>query len=193
MQRKNGITYFVLIALLLLAVGGLNYFQSIVNPTADEIEQRAAQQAADAAKAKPSAPYSAKNLPPIPTSHIQPPFTPKEVDPATYAPQSDEILGNPTGANVVAIGYTMDTPTEHNVAPLNQIIKLAENFSTTHPHITVKIVCLDLPADQLTNPADQQLPLGMSIDGKTVGGCGTNPGEGTCDDLLVQTILSAVK
>jgi hypothetical protein len=194
MARGQGITLVIVILVLIGAAAGLNYIQSLATPTEQQVEhQEQANQEAKmkAMKAKqPPNPADARkamqalhgmNLPKQPTP-----------GPAT-APPADEVIGKPTSSTVVALGYTMDAGTAVNAAQLGQIVTAVESWGKGHPNETAKIICLDLPKSQLSDPSDQNIPLGLSINGKSVTDCDTNPGEGSFNVSLAQIVLTAVK
>jgi len=187
MARGQSILLVAIILVLLIGAAGLNYYEQIVAPTDAELAAKAAaqQQASGAAATQPKRP-----------THHSPVTIPKTVPPTagpnTVAP-ADLTLGNPASKTVIGLGYTVDAATEIDPSGLDQIAQTLIQWSKGHPNDEVKIVCLDLPKDQLTDPDDQNLPLGLSLNGTDIGGCDTNPGEGLLDNTLAATVLAALK
>jgi hypothetical protein len=189
MARGQGSAVWIIVVVLVAAVIGLNYMEHLNSPTEQELEQQQAQ-AQQAAQKKAAASGHAPLARPIPQSPIRrsgPP--PKVQGPSTVAP-ADLVIGN--GPKVVALGYTIDPQTAKDPTQLDQIATQLQIWAESKPGYTVKIVCLDLPKDQLSNPADDNIPLGLSINGKTVGGCSTNPGEGLFTPGLASTVMGAL-
>jgi hypothetical protein len=177
MGRRQGTAVFLVIAVLIVAIMGVNYLQS------KSIEADNAKQAPVITTPKSPTISAAKQR--ANDSAIAQTLRPSD------SPPSDLVLGNVNGKTVLALCYTYDVRTQQNTEPITDIVALVKSWATSHPDDCVKIICLDLPRDQLSNPADQDLPLGLSVNGKTVAGYDGNPGEGNfISDYILTTLTS---
>ncbi len=188
MQRGNGIVIFFVVAALIAVMIGLNYMQSVSNPTDQE---RNAQEQAKAAAAQAKAGAPGKN--PVEIPHMLHPKYKKVHPDLDTTPPDDATLGNPAGTAVITLGYTWDSSTAADDSQLVKAVNAVEYWSKDHSGETAKIVCLDLPTSEMSNPADKNIPLGLAISGKIVPGCGANPGSSDFDLSLMQTVLTGVK
>jgi hypothetical protein len=92
----------------------------------------------------------------------------------------------------VTIGYTYDDVTSKNDAGARAVIQAAQDWAAKHPGDSLQVVCVDLPPDQLTNPADASVPVGISVNGTRPAAFMDNPGEGADTGVYVQTMLDAL-
>ncbi|HEX5323588.1 MAG TPA: hypothetical protein VFW40_07365 [Capsulimonadaceae bacterium] len=107
--------------------------------------------------------------------------------------QPTQTVGDPNTAKTkVTIGYTFDTPTQSHPEKAVAIVDAVRDWVTKQGSgASLQLVCLDLPADQLTGPNSlyAKIPLGVSINGKQPAGFDVNPGEGT---YTSDTVLKAL-
>jgi type II secretory pathway pseudopilin PulG len=192
MSRGQGPTVFISIIVLIAAAVGLNYMQHLNSPTEDEVEQQQEQAQAKAVAAQRAA-YNKAHPSSAAQSANKSPADPTPPDDSGVLAPVEFISGNPQSAKVITLGYVDDDDTVESPQPLNDVATTLEGWAKQHPAYLVKIICLDLPKDQLSNPADHNVPLGLALNGVAIGGCDTNPGAGIFTSQLVQTVLNGIK
>jgi hypothetical protein len=189
MKKQNLIIAIVI--LLLVGVGiGLNYMFEANQVTVDDDGGRVPNLAN---RVNPTTPP-----PPAPTTPTAPPkVAPAAVPVAKSAPSvilpSEAQYGSSKAATTVALGYTMDASTAANPANAEAVVQALTDWSKSHPDVKVKVVSLDLPKEEMTDPSDQNLPLGLSVNGKSVAGMTGNPGESILTAQTVTGALSTVR
>jgi|GEM_PF-4199936 len=188
MARGRNLGLAIIVIVLLGAAIGLNYVQGLNSPSEQQVEaQERAKEAAAQQKAHPNA--ASNPLQPVKERTVALPSP----SASNTIPASDEVSGNLKAATVVTLGYRMDAANAQDTKALVQAIQAVESWAKIHPNDCAKIICLDLPAQELSNPADLNVPVGLAVNGKQVSGCDINPGSSAFDLTLEQTVLTAVK
>ena len=186
MKKQNLLIILAVIVLLGLVVG-INYKMTQSQTEVDDDGNPVAN------------PLTSAPAPPPPSAAARP-VTPPPAQPQSasagspnIAPLPSELeLGPAKAATTVALGYTMDSQTASDSSKAQSIVAALTSWAHSHPNISVKIVSLDLPKDQLSDPSDQNLPLGLSFNGKSAAGLAVNPGEGNFNTASLTSALSNV-
>ena len=166
MNKRNIIISIVIVVLLGVGIG-MNYYW----------EQSQVQLDDDGDPIPKATSPTAPTVPPPPTAQ-KPPAGPPPSPSGVPGLPPEAVFGNPNAKISVAMGYTTDAGTQVNPTKILTVVSLLSNWVQTHPDANVRIVSVDLPKDQLTNPTDSTLPLGISVNGKSVPGLTSNPGSG---------------
>jgi hypothetical protein len=86
---------------------------------------------------------------------------------------TEATYGAARGAIVIAtLGYTANEFLAVHPQEENTIASILSLWSGTHTGLCAKIVCLDIPPSDRSDPSTANVPLGLAIDGKVVPGCG---------------------
>lgn len=176
-MKKGAAPIAIGIVILICLLVGVNVWQSrSSNPSSDDDQQTSQQQ--------PSQQSPQQSASTDPADHPVANLTGDLV--SSLVPE--QTIGNPASATTrITIGYTFDTPTQVNPSKAAAIVDAVRDWVQKQGSAaSLQIVCVDLPVNQLTNPADSSVPLGITIDGRQPPGLGQNPGEGS---YTAQTVL----
>lgn len=168
---KRGVAPIAIgILILICLLAGLNMWQSRSTPTGDDDDQQSQQQSSNPATQSANKPVA--NL----TGDLVTSLLP------------EQTIGNPATAKTrITIGYIFDTQTQAHPEAASTIVDSVRGWVQQQGNAaSLQLVCLDLPPDQLTDPADAKVPLGITIDGRQPPGFDKNPGEGS---YTAQTVL----
>ena len=161
MAPKN-IIALVGIILLVCLVGGLNsqMQKHTVADTSDDDDDD-------------NKPAASQQVPPKPTATPTPIYV---ANTTATAPVAEAIVGDPTAKSILTIGYTWTPGLQVKQDDLKSILNTAQVWAHL-PGRQLKVVCVDIPADQRQYPGDADVPVGVTLNGKQVNGTAGNPGE----------------
>ncbi len=171
-MKRSPIPVIVIVVVLLFGIAMLNKWQgSGQSSDSNSSQQQKPPAQSAAAPSPPIGPTAAGNLP------------------------GELVIGNPSkAATRITVGYTYDDATMKNPDNLTHTVQgLQMALRTAPPNVSLQLVCVDLPKDQLTNPAVANVPLGVTINGKQPPALATNPGEGRATmNTIMQVVGSQV-
>jgi hypothetical protein len=178
MKKNNIVAVVVVIALLAVGIG-MNYYWEqntvMLDDDGNPVPKATAQ----------------TTPPPAPTPPVAPVKSGSSAQTRATLPTEVEF-GNPKATTVIGLGYTMDPTTEAHPEHAEELVQMLTAWSKSHPEAEVKVVSEDLPSNLLTDPTDKNVPLGLSINGKSAAGLNTNPGEGALSPMTALRVLNAV-
>lgn len=174
-MKKGAAPIAIGIVILICLLAGLNLWQSHSTPSSsDDDDQQTQQQTSQQASKSAPNPNATD-----PVAHLTGDLVTSLVP--------EQTIGNPATAKTrVTVGYTFDTATQTDPSKAAAIVGALQSWAQKQGSAaSLQIVCVDLPPNQLTNPADASVPLGVTIDGKQPPGMDKNPGEGSYDAQAV--------
>ncbi len=85
------------------------------------------------------------------------------------APATELTVGNPATAQAkITYGYNADDNVEQNPTSLDATISALQTYAESHPSTSLQVVCLDIPAGDLSDKSEMAIPSGLTKNGKTV-------------------------
>ncbi len=157
MRKPSSIPTIIVALLALVLFGYANHaaFRSGDHPDAETARQ-AEINADNAAKSKPTSA--------APQIHGAPSKSSNAAAPAT-----ELTVGNPAAAQTkITYGYSADDNVEQNPTSLDATISALQTYAESHPSTSLQVVCLDIPAGDLSDKSEAAIPSGLAKNGKTV-------------------------
>ncbi len=169
-MRKQPLVLALIVAVLL---GGLVYVNSVASHMAPEVDDEG-------------------NLvnPPTTTSGSTSPAPPAPPAPGPPSPDAmitDRVVGDPSTAKTkIAIGFSVDDKLALNASSERENVDALTGWVKAHPGTSLQVVCVDVPPSMRGTDA-KNVPLGVSVNGSTVPGLGTN-----VDNLTPQQVTGVL-
>ena len=158
-RKPSSVVTFLVALVALVVVGYLNQaaFRSGGHPDAEEARQ--AELTADQIAKQKSAPATPSS------KSATTPF----VSSTAAAPITELTIGNPTTAPTkLTYGYSADEQVERDPTSLDASTAALQQYAQSHPSTSLQIVCLDIPANDLSDKSKAAIPAGLYKNGKLV-------------------------